>query len=151
MGRSGDDAGKGGKVAGGGGKGAGKGGGKGAGEGGNAGGEAGPGWLRPELPWRHTRDPWAILVSEVMAQQTQVARVIPVFERFMDRFPTPSDCAEAPLGDVLRAWAGLGYNRRARFLHRHGSGHRGHHNGDVPDTLEDCSPSPASALIPLGR
>jgi A/G-specific adenine glycosylase len=58
------------------------------------------------------------LVSEVMAQQTQLARVVPAYLAFMDRFPTPSACAEAPVGDVLRAWRGLGYNRRAQNLHR---------------------------------
>lgn len=70
-----------------------------------------------DLPWRHTRDPWAVLVSEVMLQQTQVARVIPRWHAFVDRFPTPSACAAAPLGDVLREWQGLGYPRRARNLH----------------------------------
>jgi A/G-specific adenine glycosylase len=95
------------------------------------------GWLRPELPWRHTREPWAILVSEVMAQQTQVGRVIPIYQRFMDRFPTPSACAGAPLGEVLRAWAGLGYNRRARFLHRAAQAIVDDHGGRVPDTLAD--------------
>jgi A/G-specific adenine glycosylase len=95
------------------------------------------GWLRPQLPWRHTREPWAILVSEVMAQQTQVGRVIPIYMRFMDRFPTPSACADAPLGEVLRAWAGLGYNRRARFLHRAAQAMVENYGGRVPDTLED--------------
>jgi A/G-specific adenine glycosylase len=59
-----------------------------------------------------------VLVSEVMAQQTQLARVVPAYLRFMDRFPTLASCAAAPMGDVLRAWQGLGYNRRARNLHR---------------------------------
>src|SRR6188508_487430 len=70
-----------------------------------------------DLPWRHTRDPWAILVSEVMLQQTQVARVVPKWHAFLEQFPTPAVCAAAPLGDVLRAWQGLGYPRRARNLH----------------------------------
>lgn len=69
-----------------------------------------------DLPWRRTRDPWAVLVSEVMLQQTQVARVIPKWLAFMERFPTPHACAAAPLGDVLRLWQGLGYPRRARNL-----------------------------------
>ena len=72
----------------------------------------------PSLPWRSTRDPWAVLVSEVMAQQTQLARVVPAYHRFLERFPTPASCAAASVGDVLRAWQGLGYNRRARNLHR---------------------------------
>lgn len=70
-----------------------------------------------DLPWRHTRDPWAVLVSEVMLQQTQVARVIPRWHGFLERFPTPEVCAVSSLGDVLREWQGLGYPRRARNLH----------------------------------
>ena len=70
-----------------------------------------------DLPWRRTRDPWAILVSEVMLQQTQVTRVIPKWQQFMAAYPTPSACAAASLGDVLRLWQGLGYPRRARNLH----------------------------------
>lgn len=70
-----------------------------------------------DLPWRRTRDPWAVLVSEVMLQQTQVARVIPRWESFLSRFPTTAACAESPLADVLREWQGLGYPRRARNLH----------------------------------
>ncbi|MDQ2953285.1 MAG: A/G-specific adenine glycosylase [Chloroflexota bacterium] len=71
-----------------------------------------------DLPWRQTRDPYAILVSEVMLQQTQVSRVIPAYTSFLKRFPTLSALARASLGDVLRAWAGLGYHRRAQDLHR---------------------------------
>ena len=77
------------------------------------------GWGLPrlrDLPWRRTRDPWAILVSEVMLQQTQVLRVIPKWLAFMEAYPTPADCAAASLGDVLRLWQGLGYPRRARNL-----------------------------------
>ena len=72
---------------------------------------------RRPLPWRTSTDPYAVLVSEVMAQQTQVSRVVPYFERFLDRFPTPESLARASLAEVLEAWSGLGYNRRARFLH----------------------------------
>ncbi len=70
-----------------------------------------------DLPWRRTRDPWAVLVSEVMLQQTQVDRVIPKWFAFMAAFATPGECAAAPLGDVLELWLGLGYPRRARSLH----------------------------------
>jgi len=70
-----------------------------------------------DLPWRRTRDPWAILVSEVMLQQTQALRVIPKWEAFIAAYPAPAACAEASLGDVLRLWQGLGYPRRARNLH----------------------------------
>lgn len=69
-----------------------------------------------DLPWRRTRDPWAILVSEVMLQQTQALRVIPKWHAFIEAYPKASDCADASLGDVLRLWLGLGYPRRARNL-----------------------------------
>ena len=72
---------------------------------------------RHELPWRQTRDPWAVLVSEVMLQQTQVARVLPYWERFLELWPNPAMFAAAPLTDVLREWQGLGYPRRAVALH----------------------------------
>jgi len=73
---------------------------------------------RHDLPWRLTRDPWAVLVSEVMLQQTSVARVLPRWEAFLRRWPDPPACAAAPLDDVLREWGGLGYPRRAAALHR---------------------------------
>ena len=69
------------------------------------------------MPWRKTRNPYRILVSEVMLQQTQVERVIPFYLRFTKRFPTIRSLARASLSDVLRAWQGLGYNRRAKMLH----------------------------------
>jgi A/G-specific adenine glycosylase len=71
-----------------------------------------------DLPWRRTRDPYRVLVSEVMLQQTQVSRVLPAYRRFLRRFPTLRALSRAPLGEVLREWSGLGYNRRARDLHR---------------------------------
>ncbi|MGO8872085.1 MAG: A/G-specific adenine glycosylase [Acidimicrobiales bacterium] len=95
----------------------------------------GGGSRRPELPWRSTRDPWAVLVSEVMAQQTQLARVVAVYLRFLDEFPTAAACAAAPLGDVLRAWHGLGYNRRARNLHGAAAAVVADHGGVVPSRL----------------
>ncbi|MDQ3301393.1 MAG: A/G-specific adenine glycosylase [Myxococcota bacterium] len=73
--------------------------------------------VRRDLPWRRTRDPYAIWVSEIMLQQTRVATVIPYWERWMTRFPTVSALAAAPLDDVLAAWTGLGYYSRARNLH----------------------------------
>jgi A/G-specific adenine glycosylase len=79
------------------------------------------GWYaanRRELPWRATTDPWAILVSEVMLQQTQVSRVLPKYGAFLDRFPTAARLAAAPLPDVLAVWLGLGYNNRAVRLKR---------------------------------
>ena len=72
--------------------------------------------VRRPLPWRETRDPYALLVSEVMLQQTQAARVVPYYEAFVERFPDPAALAAAPLRDVLAVWSGLGYNRRAIAL-----------------------------------
>ena len=71
-----------------------------------------------ELPWRKTRDPYAILVSEVMLQQTQVARVVPRYCAWLERWPTVEALAAAPVAEVIREWQGLGYNRRAVNLHR---------------------------------
>jgi A/G-specific adenine glycosylase len=71
-----------------------------------------------DLPWRRTRDPYAILVSEVMLQQTQVERVVPRWEEWLARWPTVEALAAASPADVIRAWQGLGYNRRALNLHR---------------------------------
>jgi A/G-specific adenine glycosylase len=71
-----------------------------------------------DLPWRRTRDPYAILVSEVMLQQTQVARVVPRWVQWLERWPTVEALAAASTADVLRAWQGLGYNRRALNLQR---------------------------------
>lgn len=91
---------------------------------------------RDDLPWRHTRDPWAILVSELMLQQTQVARVVPRWHRFLARFPTTGACADAGVGAVVGEWAGLGYNRRAVNLHRAAVTVVERHDGDVPDDLD---------------
>jgi A/G-specific adenine glycosylase len=71
-----------------------------------------------DLPWRRTRDPYAILVSEVMLQQTQVDRVVPRYLAWLERWPTVERLAAASSGDVIREWQGLGYNRRAVNLHR---------------------------------
>ena len=73
---------------------------------------------RRDLPWRRTRDPYAVLVSEVMLQQTQVERVIPRYETWLERWPSVDALAAAPAADVIREWQGLGYNRRAVNLHR---------------------------------
>jgi A/G-specific adenine glycosylase len=87
---------------------------------------------RRDLPWRHTRDPWRILVSEVMLQQTQVDRVVPHYERFVESYPTPAACATAGSADVVRRWSGLGYNRRALNLHRAATSIVDRHGGHVP-------------------
>lgn len=96
-------------------------------------------WSREgrDLPWRRSRDPWAVLVSELMLQQTQVARVVDRYGRFLDRFPTPAACAASPAGDVVEEWAGLGYNRRAVFLHRAATACVERHGGRLPDQLDE--------------
>jgi len=91
---------------------------------------------RRDLPWRNTRDPWAILVSELMLQQTQVPRVVPKYRLFLDRFPSARACASAAVADVVREWAGLGYNRRAVNLHRAAVAVVDRHAGDLPDDLD---------------
>lgn len=88
-----------------------------------------------DLPWRATRDRWAVLVSEVMAQQTQVSRVVPKWTQFMREYPTPADCASAPLSDLLRLWSGLGYPRRCRNLHESAKLMVSRHGGTVPSDL----------------
>src|SRR6185503_18809656 len=78
-------------------------------------------WFRAngrDLPWRRTKDPYSILVSEVMLQQTQVERVVPRYTAWLERWPTVDALAAAATLDVLREWQGLGYNRRALNLHR---------------------------------
>lgn len=88
------------------------------------------------LPWRETRDPWAVLVSEVMLQQTQAARVVGPYRRFLRSFPTAGACAGAPLAEVVRAWDGLGYNRRACHLHAAAATLTARHGGAVPADLD---------------
>ena len=92
--------------------------------------------VRRDLPWRRTRDPWGVLVSELMLQQTQVPRVVPRWQAFLDDFPTPAACAAAPVGDVVRAWSGLGYNRRAVNLHRAATAVVERHGGSLPTELD---------------
>lgn len=98
------------------------------------------------LPWRRTSDPYAILVSEMMAQQTQIARVLPAYRRFLERFPTLAVLARASLGDVLREWSGLGYNRRARDLHRIA---RSHPHG-LPRTVAELDALPGVGAYTAG-
>ena len=89
-----------------------------------------------DLPWRRTRDPYRIWLSEVMLQQTRVDTVIPYYERFLARFPDARALAEAPLDDVLALWSGLGYYSRARSLHRAAQQIVAGHGGDLPRTVE---------------
>jgi A/G-specific adenine glycosylase len=90
-----------------------------------------------DLPWRRTRDPYAILVSEIMLQQTQVDRVIPKYHQFLAAFPTLEALAAAPLADVIRVWAGLGYNRRAVRLHAIAREVVDHLGGKLPGTSDE--------------
>lgn len=91
---------------------------------------------RHTLPWRQTTDPYQILVSEVMLQQTQVERVIPLYQSFLLSFPTVQSLAKAPLSKVLIRWQGLGYNRRAQRLHEAAKAIVLQHQGVFPDTAE---------------
>lgn len=106
-----------------------------------------------EMPWRTSTDPYYILVSELMLQQTQVDRVIPKFEAFIEAFPTIQRLAEASLADVLRLWSGLGYNRRAKFLHAAAQKVVADYAGSVPETLKELvvlpgvGPNTAGAIL----
>lgn len=101
---------------------------------------------RHDLPWQHPRDAYRVWISEVMLQQTQVATVIPYFDRFLDHFPDVPALAQAPLDEVLRHWAGLGYYARARNLHRAAQQIARQHGGVFPQRFEDVS-----ALPGIGR
>lgn len=89
------------------------------------------------LPWRETRDPWSVMVAELMLQQTQVGRVVERWPQFLDRFPTVTACALATTGGVIDAWSGLGYNRRAVALHRSAQQMVDRHAAQVPTALDD--------------
>lgn len=96
---------------------------------------------RRSLPWRNTKNPYRILVSEVMLQQTQVERVIPKYREFLKQFPTVYALRDASLGDVLRVWQGLGYNRRAKMLHECAQ--------DVVKKYRGLTPTTYEALVEL--
>jgi len=91
---------------------------------------------RAHLPWRHTRDPYAVLVSEVMLQQTQVERVLPKYREWMARFPTLAALSAASAGEAIQAWAGLGYNSRAVRLHAIARQAVAEYGGALPGTLD---------------
>lgn len=105
------------------------------------------------FPWRYETDPYKILVSEVMLQQTQVSRVIPKYQSFLKGFPTIQHLAEASLSDVLREWQGMGYNRRGKYLHDTSRAIVDSFSGIVPDTVESLvdlpgiGPNTAGAII----
>jgi A/G-specific adenine glycosylase len=95
-----------------------------------------------DLPWRKTRDPYHILVSEMMLQQTQVARVVHKYEDFLSRFPDMASLAESPAADVLAAWQGLGYNRRALALRECAKTLMAQSGGALPRTLRQLTALP---------
>jgi A/G-specific adenine glycosylase len=97
-------------------------------------------WFRQsqrDLPWRRTRDPYCVWISEIMLQQTRVAAVIPYYERFLERFPNLHALAAAPEEEVLRLWSGLGYYSRARNLQKAAQQIVAEHGGEFPSRLED--------------
>jgi len=97
---------------------------------------------RHTLPWRKTHDPYKVLVSEVMLQQTQVDRVVPYFKAWMKEYPTVSALAAAPLARVLASWQGLGYNRRAKMLHEAAKAVMREHGGKMPKSVEGLESLP---------
>jgi A/G-specific adenine glycosylase len=111
------------------------------------------GWFQEharDLPWRRTRDPYAILVSEVMLQQTQVDRVLPYYTQFLERFPTVEDLANAATSDVIRIWSGLGYNRRAVNLQRAARAIVEEHESVFPDDPADLKKLPGIGSYTAG-
>lgn len=108
---------------------------------------------RRALPWRKTRNPYRILVSEIMLQQTRVERVLPKYAKFLRRFPTIQTLASVTLGEVLRAWSGLGYNRRAKYLWECARRIQAEHRGVFPEervmllALPGVGHSTAAALL----
>jgi A/G-specific adenine glycosylase len=90
-----------------------------------------------DLPWRRDVSPWAVMVSEFMLQQTPVARVLPVYEAWMQRWPAPADLAAEPAGEAVRAWGRLGYPRRALRLHAAATAIVERHGGEVPSERDD--------------
>ena len=102
-------------------------------------------WARAQLrdlPWRETRDPWAVLVAEVMLQQTQVSRVEPAWRRFLERFPTVTDAAASGRAELVTLWAGLGYNNRAVRLHQAARDVVDRFDGTFPRDLADLMSLP---------
>lgn len=97
---------------------------------------------RHDLPWRKTKDPYKIMVSEIMLQQTQVPRVIEKYKEFLKAFPTIQALSKASLADVLKIWSGLGYNRRAKFLHDAAKKVMKEYKGRMPKTAEELEELP---------
>jgi len=112
---------------------------------------------RHDLPWQQQPTPYRVWVSEIMLQQTQVATVIPYFQRFMAQFPTATALADAPVDDVLHLWSGLGYYARARNLHRAAAIIRDEYGGELPEDIDQLLALPgigrstAGAILALSR
>ena len=103
------------------------------------------GWYKcnqRDLPWRRSRDPYAIWVSEIMLQQTRVAVVVERYQAFLERFPTLISLALAPEQEVLALWSGLGYYRRARMLHKAAQFVAEQHQGNLPNSADDLRALP---------
>lgn len=105
---------------------------------------------KADLPWRRTKDPYAIWLSEIMLQQTQVTTVIPYFEQFIARFPDVSTLAAAPIDDVLKAWEGLGYYSRARNIYRAAQMIVREFEGQFPKTVHDLQRLPGVGRYTAG-
>jgi len=105
---------------------------------------------RRDLPWRRTRDPYAIWLSEMMLQQTQVVTVIPFYQRFMARFPRVDDLAAAGVDEVLRRWSGMGYYARARHLHRAARMVVDAYGGRFPSSVESLRSLPGVGAYTAG-
>jgi len=103
-----------------------------------------------DLPWRRAHDPYAVLVSEIMLQQTQVSRVIPKYRAFLKRFPSVRALARAHLRDVLRCWSGLGYNRRARNLWQCARDVMARHGGRIPSEIDALQSLPSIGRYTAG-
>ena len=102
------------------------------------------------MPWRDDPSPYHVLVSELMLQQTQVSRVLPKYQEFMAKFPTIQDLAAAPLSEVLAAWSGLGYNRRAKFLHAAAQMVVRDFGGELPDSQQELIKLPGVGVNTAG-
>ncbi|MBX7150276.1 A/G-specific adenine glycosylase [bacterium] len=103
-----------------------------------------------DLPWRKTRDPYAIWISELMLQQTQVDQVIPYYQRFLKRFPDVYSLANAELDDVMKIWEGMGYYRRAKYLHNAAKIIVAKYYGNIPDDYELLSKLPGFGTYTTG-
>lgn len=108
------------------------------------------GRAKRDLPWRKTRDPYAIWISEIMLQQTQVDTVIPYYNRWLKKFPSVKILAKADENDVLKSWEGLGYYTRARNLHRASKEIVAKHGGKIPQTKEDILSLPGIGRYTAG-